>query len=90
MVDHNVMIAAKVSMLEHLVRDLMVDRFNNMSDPIGEATKYAETRGEMKPGAKVEPDLEPIRQGVWQQFLQFSGCWRSQISRVRKRKPGIK
>ena len=82
MVDHDVMIAAKVSMLEHLVRDLLVDRFNNMPDPVGEVTRYAETRGKLKPGVKVEPDLEPIRQGVWQQFLD------SVVAGVRKSQEG--
>jgi hypothetical protein len=69
MVDHDVMIAAKVSMLEFLVRDLFIDRFNSVPDPIGNATRYAETRWKLQPGAKVEPDLEPIHQAVWQQFL---------------------
>jgi hypothetical protein len=69
MIPHDMMIAAKVSMLEHLVRDLLVDRFNAMPDPIEYATQYAETRWQLRPGAKIEPDLEPTRQAVWQQFL---------------------
>jgi hypothetical protein len=69
MVPHDVMIAAKVSMLESLVRDLIVDRFRSMDDPIGRAKQYAETRWKLPPNAKVEPDLEPTRQAVWQQFL---------------------
>ena len=80
MVDHDVMIAAKVSMLEKIVTDILVNQFNNIPDPIGEVTRYAETRGKLKPGTKVEPDLEPIRQGVWQQFLDtvVAGVRRSQ------------
>lgn len=69
MIDHDVMIAAKVSMLESLVRDLFVDRFTSMPDPTGNATLYAETRWQLTPGAKIEPELEPTRQAVWQQFL---------------------
>jgi hypothetical protein len=72
MVDHEVMIAAKVAMLEFVVRDLLIDRFNSVPDPIGNAMRYAETRWKIKPGVRFqdfENDLEPIRQAVWQEFL---------------------
>jgi hypothetical protein len=58
------MIAAKVSMLEGLVRDLLVDRFNSMDDPVGAATQYAETRGKLITGDKIEPDLEPTQKAI--------------------------
>ncbi len=69
MVEHDVMIAMKVSMLEQLVRDLLVTHFNSTANPIVKATRYAKTRGQLKLGTRVEPDLEPIRQGVWDEFL---------------------
>jgi len=82
MIDHDVMIAAKVSMLELIARDILVDKFNAMPDPLGNAMRYAQTREKPKPGAKIELDLEPIRQGVWQQFLD------SVVAGVRKSQEG--
>lgn len=79
MIDHDVMIAAKVSMLESLVRDLVVDRFMQTSSPLVEVKRYAQKRSELAPGKSVEADLEPIREGVWQAF--FDGV----ISDVQKR-----
>jgi hypothetical protein len=66
-VPHDVMIAAKVSMLESLMRDLFEDRFKSMNDPIEAAKQYAATRIQIRPDAKIEPD--PIREAVWQEFL---------------------
>jgi hypothetical protein len=82
MIDHDVMIAAKVSMLEHLVRDILVDRFCSMQNPVESATQYSETRWKLKPGAKIEADLEPARQAIWQEFLD------SVVAGVRKSQEG--
>ena len=80
MIDHDVIVAAKVSMLEGLVRDILIDRFNSMDDPLGNAKQYADTRWRLMPGVKIEPNLEPTRQAVWQQFLDsvVAGVHKSQ------------
>jgi hypothetical protein len=60
---------AKIAMLEGLVRDILVDRFPTMDDPVRNAMRYAEAKMPLSKGAKVDPDLEPVRQAVLQEFL---------------------
>jgi hypothetical protein len=69
MISYEAMMAAKIVMLEGIVRDLLVNRFNSMDDPIGNAKIYAETRWQPRTGATIEPDLELARQAVWREFL---------------------
>ena len=53
-----------------------------MRDPLRNAIQYAETRWKPKPGAKIDADLEPARQAVWQEFLD------SVVAGVRKSQEG--
>jgi hypothetical protein len=68
MVDHQT-IAAKIALLESVVWDILVDRFNSTPDPVTTARQYVETKLPSRHGVKTAPDLEPIREAVWQEFF---------------------
>ena len=68
MVDHQT-IAAKIALLESVVWDILVDRFNSTLNPVSTARQYAETKLPSRQGVKTAPDLEPIREAVWQEFF---------------------
>lgn len=69
MIPHDVLMSVKVAMLEGLVRDIFVDRFNSMPDPLASAKEYAEARVKPRPGAVIDPLMEPTRETVLQTFL---------------------
>ena len=69
MIDHDVMIAAKVSMLEVVMRDVLIWHFAAQENSVESAKDYARRRGRRDPNIPLESDLEPIRDAVWQQFL---------------------
>jgi hypothetical protein len=62
-------IAAKIALLESVVWDILVDRFNSTPNPVSTARQYAETKLPSRHGVKTAPDLEPIREAVWQEFF---------------------
>jgi hypothetical protein len=68
MVDHQT-IAAKIALLESVVWDILVDRFNSTPNPVSTARQYAETKLPSRHGVKTAPDLEPIREAVWHEFF---------------------
>ena len=68
MVDHQT-IAAKIALLESVVWDILVDRFNSTANPVSTARQYAETKLPSRHGVKPAPDLEPPREAVWQEFF---------------------
>jgi len=68
MVDHQT-IAAKIALLESVVWDILVDRFNSTPNPVSTARQYAETKLPSRHGVKTAPDLEPTREAVWQEFF---------------------
>jgi hypothetical protein len=68
MVDHQT-IAAKIALLESVVWDILVDRFNSTPNPVSTARQYAETKLPSRHGVKTAPDLEPIREAVWQELF---------------------
>jgi len=77
-IQHEAMTSIKVAMLESLVQDLLIDRFNSNADPVGAAMQYAETKSQPRPGAKIDEDLELARQAIWHEFLD------SVVAAVRK------
>jgi hypothetical protein len=61
--DHQ-MIATKIALLESVVWDILVDRFNSTPNPVSTARQYAETKLPSRHGVKTAPDLEPTRSGL--------------------------
>jgi len=60
---------AKIALLESVVWDILVDRFNSTPNPVSTARQYAETKLPSRHGVKTAPDLEPTREAVWQEFF---------------------
>lgn len=68
-VDENDIRDIKITMLEAVVRDIFTEAFLANEDPVAAATTYAEQRIRIARSATLDPELEPIRHGVWQQYL---------------------
>lgn len=62
------MVSARLTIFEHVARDVLIDQLMSQSDPVAAARDYAERRLRPPPSGEIA-DLEPIRAAVWQQFL---------------------
>ena len=81
MMDHDMMIAAKVGILELLVRKLFVDQFLSMDDPIGNAIQSAETGVKFPIPKPSDNEIALAGREILQAFLD------SIVSAVRSKSP---
>jgi hypothetical protein len=69
MIPHDALISAKVVMLQHLVGEILIDRFLQFPDPIDSVEKYASARRQAPVRPDADPDADLIYEAVWGEFL---------------------
>jgi hypothetical protein len=69
MISHDVLISAKVALLETVLKDLLADRFLETANPLQALEQYAETRTRRPPPSPENADYDLAGESIWNEFF---------------------
>jgi hypothetical protein len=69
MIPHDVLMAAKIGMIESVVKDLLAHRFLEEANPLQSLEEYAANRVKKDPPHPSEADLHLVYETVWGEFF---------------------